>query len=416
MVPAVTREESSNWFMRGLLAAMVVVGAATLLAASVIVGVDSKSALEPDRPNRPSGPTSSVPAPVEGAGPAPTGDPTVDATLAEIARFVEAERGPAFQKPVAVEVLDDEQFEDRLMTTTEKDADELRKQAQALQALGFVDDVSEVENGMESLLAGGVLGFYDPETDELVVRGGSLTPMTRQTIAHELTHALDDQWFDLAQPEYEQSNDEVGFGISALAEGNARRIDQTYAARLDDADRETLQREESSGSLPPLLSVPPVLVELITAPYDYGEPLVRALLKQGEQPALDAAFQSPPRTSEQVIDTEKLFAGEGAIAVAAPPADGPVLDEGMFGELVLRLVLEQALGQGRVTRAATGWGGDHYVVWQQGGDYCLRVDFAADTADDLTETKNALTDTAEELPNAQVEQPQPDLVRLTSCN
>ena len=133
------------------------------------------------------------------------------------------------------------------------------------------------------------------------------------------------------------------------------------------------------------MSVPPVLVELITAPYDYGEPLVRALLKQGDQPALDAAFQTPPRTSEQVIDTEKLFAGEGAIAVTAPPADGAVLDEGMFGELVLRLVLEQVLGQGRVTRAATGWGGDHYVVWQQGDDYCLRVDFAADTPDDLTE-------------------------------
>ena len=127
-------------------------------------------------------------------------------------------------------------------------------------------------------------------------------------------------------------------------------------------------------------------------------------------------FQSPPRTSEQVIDTEKLFAGEGAVAVAAPPADGAVLDEGMFGELVLRLVLEQVLGQGRVTRAATGWGGDHYVVWQQGDDYCLRVDFATDTADDLTELQRALTDTAEELPNAQVEQPQPDLVRLTSCN
>ena len=87
---------------------------------------------------------------------------------------------------------------------------------------------------MDALLEAGVLGFYDPETDELVVRGGDLSPMTRQTIAHELTHALDDQWFDLAKAEYEQSDDEVGFGVAALAEGNARRIDKLYAAQLDD--------------------------------------------------------------------------------------------------------------------------------------------------------------------------------------
>jgi hypothetical protein len=144
--------------------------------------------------------------------------------------------------------------------------------------------------------------------------------------------------------------------------------------------------------------------------------LVRALLKQGDQAALDGAFQSPPRTSEQVIDPEKLFAGEEAIAVAAPPADGAVLDEGMFGELVLRLLLEQALGKGRVVRAATGWGGDHYVLWQQGDGYCLRFDMRADSADDLGELQRTLTDTAEELPAAQVEQPQPDVLRFTSCN
>ena len=190
-----------------------------LLAVSLVVGVDSKSALEVDRPSRSSAPTSSVPAPVEGAGPTPTGDAAVDATLAELARFVEAERGLAFQKPVTVEVLDDDQFEARLRATSQKDAEELRKQAQALQALGFVDDVNEVEAGMDALLAAGVLGFYDPETDELVVRGGDLSPMTRRTVAHELTHALDDQWFDLAKPEYDQSDDEVGFGVSRAGRG-----------------------------------------------------------------------------------------------------------------------------------------------------------------------------------------------------
>jgi hypothetical protein len=268
---------------------------------------------------------------------------------------------------------------------------------------------------MRELYSTGVLGFYDPETDELVVRGSDLGPSTRQTIAHELTHALDDQWFDLANPDYEQNDDEVGFGIAALAEGNARRVDGAYASELDAEERKQLRQEEQqAGSGPP--AVPPVLIELIRAPYAFGEELVQAILDRGEQSALDDAFRQPPRTSEQVIDVDKWFAREPATSVAAPPADGPVSDEGMFGELALRLLLEQSLGRGRVNRAAGGWGGDRYVVWPQGDAFCLRVDLAGDTPSDVSEMEDALKDTAKDLPAATVEQVSPGLVRFTSCN
>ncbi len=406
-------DAGSDTWIRVLVGAMVAFVAVIVLASAIVVGVGSHSAIESQQPDRQDA-TASDPRP-DGAGPTPTGDADVDRQLGDIATFVEKQRGLAFQKPVTVEVLADGPFQDRLFASEDKDREDLTKQAQALQALGFVDSVSQVEQGQRALLEAGVLGFYDPESGELVVRGGPLTPMTRQTIAHELTHALDDQWFDLDNAAYDEHNDELGFGITALAEGNARRVDEAYAAKLDDADKDTLQEEESQVSPPPA-SVPPVLVSLITAPYDYGEPMVRALLKKGAQTALDNAFKSPPPTSEQVLDTDKLFAAEPAIPVDAPPADGAVIDQGMFGELMLRLLLGQSLGQGRVQRAASGWGGDHYVVWQQGDSYCLRVDLAGDSPDDLKELHNALEDTAKKLPNAQAVDPQPDRVRFTSCH
>jgi hypothetical protein len=297
-----------------------------------------------------------------------------------------------------------------------QDLEDLRLDAQALQALGFVDSIDEVEVGMRELLAAGVLGFYDPETEELVVRGADLGPMTRQTIAHELVHALDDQWFDLGKPEYEENDDEVGFGVTALAEGNARRIDGIYASQMTRDERRQLDQEEMSLPIPNLAAIPPVLIELISAPYDLGEPLVEQILEQGDQPALDDRFRAPPSTSEQVIDAQKLFAGESAAAVATPPADAPATDEGMFGELMLRMLLQQHYGGGRVNRAAGGWGGDRYVVWQQGDDYCIRIDFAMDTPNDVEELRDTLVDLTKELPAAQVDQPQPDQVRLTSCN
>ena len=406
-------DAGSDTWIRVLVGGMVAFVAVILLATAVVVGVDSHSALEPQRPDRVDA-SATDPRP-EGAGPTPTGDADVDSQLASIASFVERERGLTFQKPVTVEVLADGPFQDRLFAAEDKDREDLTKQAQALQALGFVDSVSQVEQGQRALLDAGVLGFYDPESDELVVRGGPMTPMTRQTIAHELTHALDDQWFDLDNAAYDENDDELGFGITALAEGNARRVDEAYAAKLDDNDKDTLQDEESQVSPTPA-SVPPILVSLITAPYDYGEPMVRALLRNGGQTRLDDAFRAPPPTSEQVLDSDKLFAGEPAVSVDAPPADAAVIDQGMFGQLMLQLLLGEALGQGRVQRASTGWGGDHYVVWQQGDAYCLHVDMAGDTPDDLKEMHNGLQDTAKKLPNAQVVEPQPDRVRFTSCH
>jgi hypothetical protein len=261
-----------------------------------------------------------------------------------------------------------------------------------------------------------VLGFYDPDTDELVVRGDDLGASTRQTIAHELTHALDDQWFDLGKPEYDENDDEAGFGIAALAEGNARRIDKAYASELTPQERKQLQDEVGRVGGQPPDSVPPILIALIQSPYELGEALVKDILDRGAQPQLDDAFRAPPSTSEQVIDVQKWAAREPAVPVAPPPADGPVLDQGMFGELSLRLLLGQSLGRRRVNRAGEGWGGDHYELWQQGDDYCVRVDFAADTPADLAEIDDALRDAAKDLPAAQVESPQPDRVRFTSCN
>src|SRR5690606_10830507 len=134
-----------------------------------------------------------------------------------------------------------------------------------------------------------------------------------------------------------------------------------------------------------LAVIPPVLIELINAPYDLGEVLVEQILEQGDQPALDDRFRAPPSTSEQVLDAQKLFAGEAAVPVETPPADAQATDDGMFGALMLRLLLQQYYGGGRVNRTTEGWGGDRYVVWQQGDDYCIRIDFAMDTPDDVEE-------------------------------
>ena len=153
-------DAGSNTWIRVLVGAMVAFVAVIVLAAAVVVGVDSQSAIEPQRPDQADASVSD-PRP-EGAGPTPTGDADVDSQLRSIATFVEKERGLTFQEPVTVEVLADGPFQDRLFAAEDKDREDLTKQAQALQALGFVDSVSQVEQGQRGVARGGSVGFLRP--------------------------------------------------------------------------------------------------------------------------------------------------------------------------------------------------------------------------------------------------------------
>jgi hypothetical protein len=268
---------------------------------------------------------------------------------------------------------------------------------------------------LKGLLDVGVLGFYDPETDELVVRGTELTLYTQQTVVHELAHALDDQWYDLDRPEVEDADDESSFGFSAVVEGNARDIENRWSDTLTAEQTAELEAEELSfGADIDFSSFPLFIIELISAPYELGEPFVLELLAQGGPQQLEDALIEPPTTSEQVINPSLFFAGESAVIVPPPPADGEIVDEGVFGQLVLFLLLDDVVGQRPAGVASSGWGGDYYVAWQQGGQNCLRVDFVMDSAADTDELADALGDWADAQSDASVTDTG-DAIRMTTC-
>jgi hypothetical protein len=405
-----------------VVAAVVVV--AVLLAATVGVVVwdlgnddadGGTAAREPAPPSTVPPPTATMP-PGEGDI-VPTGTPEVDAALDAIAAFVEDRRGLEFLTPVTVELLDDAGFEARLLEDrdAEDDAD-LALAGRQLQALGLVPPGTDLVAAIDQLLGAGVLGFYDPETKELVVRGGELTPYTRQTVAHELTHALDDQHFDLDRPELDDANDESSFGFTALVEGSATQVDEAYEAALGPADRRRLLDEELSfGADIDLDGIPFVVLVQLQAPYEYGPALVDEILGRQGGDGLDQAFARPPLTSEQVLHPERYLENELAVPVAVPPAEGEIIDEGVFGELMLGILVANGTGIGDPD-AVDGWGGDQYVAWgRPDGSTCVRVDVAADTEADLDELGAALADAARFLPDMTVERPSPGSVRFTSC-
>lgn len=345
--------------------------------------------------------TTSVPAASSTDNPASsnttTSSPTtageVGAVVPSLQAFVEKERGLAFSQPVKVTLLADKPFEKRLGQSDEEDLADVRDAEAVLQAMGLLERGVDLAAVVESFSAGAVLGFYDPETDELVVRGAEASPFVRIVLVHELVHALEDQRFDLDRNEL---GDEAFIGFQALAEGSAIRIEDRYRATMSRSERRSVDRDERAQSAKVPDDVPRVVQVLFGFPYAFGPALVRALVRAGGQARLDAAFGDPPDSSEHVLDPRRYLRGDPPRDVPVPPADGDPFDDGEIGQLFLSLMLRAELDDDDADDAAEGWGGDHYVAWRDGGRTCVRMAFVMDTAKDTDELAAALAEWADD--------------------
>jgi hypothetical protein len=363
--------------------------------------------------------TSTRPSAATGSTRPPT---DLDRFIDEAIAFVEKERGLGFKTKPTVVALDNAAFVARFREVVDEDAKnnaQLYDQVTGIyQALGLLSRDMTYIDAQKLLGEGGVLGYYDPVSKELRVRAGQLTPLVRTVIVHELTHALDDQHFDLDRPEYDTADDEIGFAFVALAEGNARRVENAYRDTLSTADRASADAEEQKLAISGALSLAKLslaLLQLELAPYDFGERFIGALLTNGGQSALDRAFADPPHTSEQVIDPTKYFAKEQRRSVTPPAADGTIFKSGVFGQVALQMVLGAANSARVAETAATGWAGDWFVAWRESNRECLRADFVMDTAKDTTELRDALNKWAQTRPSAKVANTG-DGVEVTSCS
>jgi len=293
--------------------------------------------------------------------------------------FVEATRGRSFLQDPMVIALSEAQFVNRIRAEFAEDFDAAPEDVEMYNALyrstALIGADESIDEVYRQFGEAGILGFYDPETDELVVRQrDELSLLTKSTIVHELTHAFDDQHFDLDRPEYDDRADEVAWGFRAVAEGSASWVEAEWKATLSSADQSGLLQEELSFGDPGIFDqfeLSFLFLEL--SPYEYGEPFVAHLVDGGGTDALDEALEDPPITSEQVIVPDRYDEQEGPIDLAPPPADGEIQFSGIGGQ-----VLIDSMFQGNGVIRGFEWGGDQLVVWSAGGFSCLRWDIQSE--------------------------------------
>jgi hypothetical protein len=375
----------------------------------------------PSSPPSQTPPATTSPTPGGSVAPsAPASPADLSATYARIESDVRAIRGLQAKKEVDPVVLDDAGIKKITADGFKKDNPQALVDAneRLLKGLGLLPADANLGDLYVKLLGEQVAGLYSPDDKQLYVvsRSGKLGPTEKTTFAHEYTHALQDQNFDLGSLKL----DEVGEGDKGIAglslvEGDATLVMSLWQIQhLSQADLLQLLGESLNPEVTASLdAMPKFLQESLLFPYTAGLSFVQALQASGGWDAVNGAFHNPPASTEQVLHPEKYASHEAPVDVTLPadlPAKlGPGWTKGLedtLGEFQLKVWLDQAGGGSggpSADAAAAGWGGDRVMLLDgPNGARAIALKTAWDSAADASEFAAAAGPVVANLGNGKV--------------
>lgn len=350
-------------------------------------------------------PTSS-PVPTGTTAPPPSASPVASqASAAEIyARIrsqVEAIRGLQPTADVDPVTIDEAQLRTNLEVEFDKEnaADALQFSEETLTTLGLLAPGSSLRKLTLDFQAGQVAGYYSPDRKELFVvsRSGALGPAEEVTYAHEFTHQLQDQTFDLSKLGLDSANQsDRALAQLALVEGDAVSVQTRWTAENLTAEElgQLLTASLDPEAIEALRNAPPYLRDTALFPYQDGFAFVSNRIAGGGYAALDTAYTNLPESAEQVLHPEKYATHEAPVAVKLPRdlaarvgAGWKVTGEDTLGEFILQLWLTGNGATAAMARvAAAGWGGDRLALLRgPGGATTVFLVTAWDALDDASE-------------------------------
>jgi hypothetical protein len=336
----------------------------------------------------------------EGGGEERTAAPLRPDPIERIAARVERERALEFvREPDPIEVTPSQARREGVAALDE-DYPPARRRADAelLILLGLLPAGTDLGEAAASTYGEGVAGYYDPRSGRLRIVKGAQTAnrvLYEMTVAHELTHALEDQRFDFDLGRL-AAGDDGALAYTALIEGTATALMYRYVERRFGA-QETFGGLAASA-FQPTGNLPPFLMAQLVFPYTTGERFVARLLEvgRGDWTVVNAALRvRPPASTEQVMHPQAYLEGDEpervslrapvrALGAAWRPLRRMTLGEWATGRLLARA------GGTAAGDAAAGWGGDRAVLLGRGEDRAVVVRWTWDTAAEAGEFVRAL--------------------------
>jgi hypothetical protein len=315
-------------------------------------------------------------------------------TLTELEAFVAARHGGPFTRPVPAKLLGDKAFalalrgvdpDDIRVGEPEAAPAEAHEFGATMVGLGIADVGDDPNADLATLLSSGIYGFYSPSRGRLYVRATTLTAFARMVLVHELTHAWQDQHYDLATVHRTATGSDAQRAVQSLVEGDATRVERAWRDSRGEAERAEIAAFEAapSGDGGEPSRAARAYDSLYSFPYVAGERFVDTLARSGGEKAVDAAFADPPVSTEQVLHPARYLKPDLPSAVMVP-RDGVfgTLDADELGEAGLAVVAGRGTLDPAAFRAVAGWDGDEYVTWRDGSRVCTRIAVVMDTPAD----------------------------------
>jgi hypothetical protein len=312
----------------------------------------------------------------------------------EILRFASKDTGLPIKKKVKRTIVSREQVEKYIGAKFKDDADRIRFERSELvqKKFGLLPRQFDLHSFLIKLLAEQVAGYYDEKTRTMNLLDWNAPDMQRPVMAHELTHALQDQSFNLGKmSKHEEDiekkglddlvalirNDEESTCRSAVLEGQAMIVLLDYVLAPQDQSVEKMPKVveimqasmDKSRDSPVFDSAPLLLQEQLSFPYRQGMKFIKDLLVAGgKKLAYNGVLERMPQTTREVMEPKEYLAGHVVPPLLLPDfsflkKDYEPYDAGAMGELDVNILLRVYVDETLANKLTPDWrGGSYYAA------------------------------------------------------
>lgn len=351
----------------------------------------------------------------------------LEAMSAEIQKDVEELRGAKFLRPVQVKVSGTQELRDYIEQREAAHGAPWRRHRDECVAklLGLVAPDADLRAIEMAVVEGQVGGFYDPSTDTFFLMDAMKGAVAKVILAHELTHALDDQLYDL-DAKLEAANEETDaeLAVRSVIEGSGTNLMNRWTVAHGKSIPPEEMKQIATMGADALRAAPPLVWKPLVGSYFAGDAFLtrssgmNLTLKPAKPQDVEHAFGHMPRSTEQILHPERYWDDAKRdepvrvrFDVGTPPAGWTEVAQDVLGELALALVTTpvadrkgldlsnplSVLGLNFTNKAATGWGGDRLILLERGDDRFVQLVTVWDTAKDAEEFEAALLAVAPKL-------------------
>ncbi len=330
----------------------------------------------------------------------PKGEGPYAELVAEFVPKIEEETGLPFKTPPKIESRTRDEVGKfvRQQLESARARTQLAGQESAYKLLGSIPDSMNLLALLQKLLEEQIVGYYDPATKVLYVVDGAAPALLRQTVSHELVHALQDQYVKIDSVQAQVDNADRQSAAQSVLEGQAvflqLRMDPNAGPMLKMPggwDRIRDAMKDAQTGMPVFSAAPRVVREGLLFPYLGGADFVRRFIEK--RPEKELLLDLPISTKQILNDAAYFTDGKATrdvpVTVTLPaPRTGTVVYSNSFGEFETRLLLVQHLkDEALARRGASGGDGDKFaVIRTAAGDalvWATAWDSAVDAADFL---------------------------------